>query len=40
MIARVIEKTEWMLNSKNDVKTACLYLNFKNGVLTLFKILK
>ena len=24
IIARVIEKTAWMLNSKNDAKTACL----------------
>ena len=24
IIARVIEKTAWMINSKNDVKTACL----------------
>ena len=24
IIARVVEKTAWMLNSKNDVKTTCL----------------
>ena len=41
IIARDIEKTAWMLNSKNDVKTALPWImNFENGVSTLLKIIK
>jgi len=44
IIARVIEKTacrDTTLNSKNDVTGYKSWiLNFKNGVLTLLKILK
>ena len=39
IIARDIEKTAWMLNSKNDVKTALPWImNFENGVSTLLKL--
>ena len=41
IIARDIENTAWMLNSKNDVKTALPWImNFENGVSTLLKIIK
>ena len=42
IIARVIEKTAWMLNSKNDVKTTYLgyCVNRRNFVLVASSLIK